>query len=108
MENDCVVVLTTIGSATDGRGMASILVNERLAACVSILPEMESTYRWKGQVETDHERQLIMKTTVARIAALRARVRELHDYDVPEFIVMPMVGGSDAYLNWIRESTSAG
>lgn len=69
---------------------------------------MESTYRWKGQVETDHERQLIMKTTVARIAALRARVQELHDYEVPEFIVLPIVGGSDAYLNWIRESTSGG
>jgi uncharacterized protein involved in tolerance to divalent cations len=67
---------------------------------------MESTYRWKGQVETDRERQLIMKTTVARIAALRARVHELHDYDVPEFIVLPIVGGSDAYLNWIRESTA--
>ncbi len=58
MENDCVVVWTTIGSTADGRGMASILVTERLAACVNVLPEMESFYRWKGQVETDHERQL--------------------------------------------------
>jgi uncharacterized protein involved in tolerance to divalent cations len=106
MENDCVVVWTTIAAAADGRGMASMLVNERLAACVNILPEMESTYRWKGQVETEHERQVIMKTTVARIAALRARVHELHEYEVPEFIVMPIVGGSDAYLNWIRESTA--
>jgi uncharacterized protein involved in tolerance to divalent cations len=106
MESDCVIVWTTIGSTTDGRGIASILVGERLAACVNVLPEMESTYRWKGQVETDRERQLIMKTTVARIAALRARVHELHEYDVPEFIVLPIVGGSDAYLNWIRESTA--
>ncbi len=106
MENDCVVVWTTIGRAADGRGMASILVNERLAACVNVLPEMESIYRWKGQVETDYERQLVMKTTVARVAALRARVNELHDYDVPEFIVMPIAGGSEAYLNWIRESTA--
>ena len=106
MENDCVVVLTTIGSTADGRGMASILVTERLVACVNLLPEMESFYRWKGQVETDHERQLIMKTTAARVPALRARVHDLHDYEVPEFIVMPIVGGSDAYLNWIRESTA--
>jgi uncharacterized protein involved in tolerance to divalent cations len=106
MENDCVVVWTTIGSTADGRGMASILVNERLAACVNVLPEMESIYRWKGQVETDHERQMVIKTTVARVAALRARVHELNEYDVPEFIVLPVVGGSDAYLNWIRESTA--
>jgi periplasmic divalent cation tolerance protein len=106
MENDCVVVWTTIGSTADGRGMASILVTERLAACVNVLPEMESFYRWKGQVEDDRERQLVMKTTAARVAALKERVHELHDYDVPEFLVMPIVGGSEAYLNWIRESTA--
>jgi uncharacterized protein involved in tolerance to divalent cations len=106
MENDCVVVWTTIGSTADGRGIASILVTERLAACVNVLPEMESFYRWKGQVEADHERQLVMKTTARRVAALKARVHELHDYDVPEFVVLPIVGGSDAYLNWIRESTA--
>lgn len=106
MENDCVVVWTTIGSTADGRGMASILVNERLAACVNVLPEMESIYRWKGQVESDHERQIVIKTTAGRVAALRARVHELHDYDVPEFIVVPIVGGNEPYLNWIRESTA--
>jgi uncharacterized protein involved in tolerance to divalent cations len=106
MENDCVVVWTTIGHTADGRDMASILVNERLAACVNVMAEMESIYRWKGQVESDHERQLVIKTTVARVAALRARLHELHDYDVPEFIVMPIAGGSEAYLNWIRESTA--
>ena len=60
----------------------------------------------EGQVETDHERQLVMKTTAGRVAALRTRVHELHDYEVPEFIVMPIVGGSEAYLTWIRESTA--
>jgi periplasmic divalent cation tolerance protein len=106
MENDCVLVWTTIGKTADGRGMASILVTERLAACVNVLPEMESVYRWRGQVETDHERQLVIKTTAARVPALRARVHDLHGYEVPEFIVVPIVGGSDAYLNWIRESTA--
>ena len=106
METDCVLVWTTIGSAADGRGMASILVSERLAACVNVLPEMESFYRWKGQVETDQERQLVVKTTARSVPALKARLHNLHGYEVPEFIVLPIVGGSDAYLNWIRESTA--
>ena len=106
MENDCVLVWTTIGKTADGRGMASVLVTERLAACVNVLPEMESIYRWRGQVEADHERQLVIKTTAARVPALRARVHDLHAYEVPEFIVLPIVGGSDAYLSWIRESTA--
>ena len=106
MENDCVLVCTTIGASADGPGMASILVTERLAACVNVLPEMDSLYRWKGRVESDRERQLIIKTTAGRVSALQARVRELHEYEVPEFIVVPIVGGSQAYLNWIRESTA--
>ena len=106
MENDCVLICTTIGSSADGPGMASILFTERHAACVNVLPEMDSFYRWKGQVEGDRERQLIIKTTAGRVSALEARVRELHEYEVPEFIVVPIIGGSQAYLNWIRESTA--
>ena len=106
MENDCVMVWTTIGSSTDGQQLASILVGERLAACVNVLSEMESVYRWKGEIENDRERQVIMKTTRARVPLLQARLHELHDYDVPEFIVVPIVGGSDAYLQWIRESSA--
>jgi periplasmic divalent cation tolerance protein len=106
MKNDCVVVWTTVGRTANCREMASILVNERLAACVNVLAEMESIYRWKGQVESDYERQLVMKTTAERVPALRDRVLELHDYEVPEFIVTPIVGGSEAYLDWIRQSTA--
>ena len=106
MENDCVVVWTTISRMTDGHKLASMLVSERLAACVNVLALMESVYRWKGEVEAEQERQLIMKTTVARIPALRARLLELHDYEVPEFVVLPILDGSDAYLGWIRESTA--
>ena len=72
MKHDCVVVWTTVGPSADCRGMATILVNERLAACVNVLSEMESIYRWKGQIEADRERQLIMKTTSDRVPALRA------------------------------------
>jgi periplasmic divalent cation tolerance protein len=106
MENDCVIVWTTIGRTTDGPGLASILVTERLAACVNVLGEMTSVYRWHGNVETDQERQLVLKTTAARVPALQARLHELHAYEIPEFIVLPIVGGSDAYLSWIRESTA--
>jgi periplasmic divalent cation tolerance protein len=106
METGCVLVLTTIGSTADGRQMASILVNERLAACVNVLGEVESVYRWKGSVEVERERQLAIKTTAARVPALRARLHELHTYEVPEFIVLQVDGGSEAYLEWIRESVS--
>ena len=106
MESDCVLVWTTIGTTADWRGMASILVAERLAACVNVLPEMESTYRWQGKIEASGERQLVIKTTSARIDALRTRVLELHSYELPEFIVVPIAGGSEAYLNWIRASTA--
>jgi uncharacterized protein involved in tolerance to divalent cations len=106
MENDCVVVWTTISTTADGHQLASTLVEEGLAACVNVLPQMDSVYWWKGEVQSDHERQLIMKTTAARVPALQARLLQLHEYDVPEFLVLPVVGGSDAYLNWIRESTA--
>jgi periplasmic divalent cation tolerance protein len=106
MENDCVVVWTTISSSTDGGNLASILVGERLVACVNVLPEMDSIYRWKGQVESERERQLVMKTTSARVPALKSRLHQLHDYEVPEFIVMPIVDGSEPYLSWIRASTA--
>ena len=106
MQTDCVIVWTTIGSETDGRALAATLVGERLAACVNVLPEMESTYRWKGAVEAERERQLVMKTTATRVPALEARVRELHPYELPEFIVLPIIAGSAPYLAWIRDSTA--
>jgi uncharacterized protein involved in tolerance to divalent cations len=83
-----------------------VLVTERLAACVNLLPEMDSIYRWKGQVEVDRERQVIIKTTARCVPQLEARIRQLHEYEVPELIVLPITGGSEAYLRWIRESTA--
>ena len=106
METGCVIVLTTIGSTADGGHLASVLVSERLAAFVNVLSEMESFYRWNGKVETDKERQIIIKTTADRVDALRARLRELHTYEVPEFIVLAIGDGSENYLNWIRESVA--
>lgn len=105
-EHACVVVLTTIANGTDAQTVASILVTERLAACVNVLAEMDSTYRWKGGVESERERQIVIKTTAARLPDLEARIHELHPYDVPEFLVMAVAGGSTKYLDWIRESTA--
>ncbi len=106
METGCVIVLTTIGSTTNSNELASILVTERLAACVNVFGEMESVYRWKGAIETDRERLLIIKTTTERLPALQTRLHEVHAYEVPEFVVLPVIGGSEKYLNWVRESTA--
>ena len=105
-EGGCVVVLTTIGNGTDAHALASILVTERLAACVNVLGEMDSTYRWKGGVESERERQIVIKTTAARVPELEARLLQLHPYEVPEFVTLPVAGGSEKYLAWIRESTA--
>jgi periplasmic divalent cation tolerance protein len=106
MEIDCVLVWTTIAAAADGQKLATALVTERLAACVNVMPEMESVYRWQGRVEIDRERQVIIKTTTDRIPAIELRMRELHTYELPEFIVVPITAGSERYLQWIRESVA--
>jgi periplasmic divalent cation tolerance protein len=100
-----VIVLTTIGSGADGAALARTLVGERLVACVNVLPPMTSVYRWKDTVEQESEQQLLMKTTSARVDALRARLGELHPYEVSEFLVIPVESGSQAYLSWLRDVT---
>ena len=99
-----VLVLTTLGADADAAAFARSLVDERLAACVNILPAVTSVYRWQGTVEQDREQLLVVKTTTDRLAALEARVRQLHPYDLPEFLVIPASGGSAAYLAWVSES----
>ena len=102
---DSVLVFTTLPVDTDVAAFARSLVEERLAACVNLLPPMESVYRWEGRVERETERQLIIKTTRDRTMSLWERVRELHPYEVPEFVVVAIGDGNDAYLRWIGEST---
>ena len=106
MTHDYVIVLTTLPADADGHEFASTLVAERLAACVNLLPAMDSVYRWEGQIERETERQVVIKTSRARVVLLWERVRDLHPYDVPEFVVLPIVDGNDAYLRWIGESTT--
>ena len=106
MSHDYVIVLTTLPADADGAAFARELVEARLAACVNLSAPMESIYRWEGTVEVETERQLVIKTSRDRVAALWDRVRELHPYDMPEFLVTPVVDGNDAYLQWVAESTS--
>jgi len=103
-ESQFTLVLTTFPADREVDAFARTLVDERLAACVNVLAPMQSTYRWKGNVETAAERQLLIKTKAASVAALEQRVRELHPYDVPEFLVLNIDGGSPAYLAWLGDS----
>lgn len=99
------LVLTTLGESTDAAAFARVLVSDRLAACVNVLPPMTSLYWWKGAVEEDREQQLVIKTTGDRVAAIEARFRELHPYELPEFVVLS-VDASDAYLKWARDAVA--
>lgn len=101
-----VVVLTTYPVDGDADAFARQLVEERLAACVNVLPPMRSTYRWQGQVETADERQVLIKTKAAQVAALESRVSELHPYEVPEFVVLAVNAGGAAYLAWLDGSVT--
>jgi periplasmic divalent cation tolerance protein len=103
---DYVIVLTTIGADVDPASIGMRLVEERLAACVNALPEMESFFRWHGAVERDRERQLVIKTTAARLPDLERRLQEMHPYDLPEFLVIPVDQGGADYLKWVRSSTA--
>ena len=103
-DSGAVLVLTTLAADADAGALARTLVAERLAACVNILPAMTSVYRWQGRVDEAREQQIVIKTASDRVAALAARLRELHSYEVPEFLVIRVSEGSDAYLRWIRES----
>jgi periplasmic divalent cation tolerance protein len=102
---DIVIVLTTAPGDERAETWARSLVEERLAACVNVLGPMISFYRWKGVVERDAERQVVIKTTRERVPTLRARLRELHSYELPEFVVLTVDDGSDEYLKWVVEQT---
>jgi periplasmic divalent cation tolerance protein len=100
-----IVVLVTCGSAKEARKIARAVVEQRIAACANILTSpVHSVYRWKGRVESAKEFLLIIKTTTARFSKLKAAVKRLHSYDVPEIIALPIARGAAAYLNWISDS----
>jgi periplasmic divalent cation tolerance protein len=95
------IVLSTAGSPEEGERLARALVEERLAACVNLVPGVRSFYRWKGAVHSDDEVLLVIKSTRERFAALRVRVRELHGYELPELICLEPSGGDPEYLAWV-------
>jgi periplasmic divalent cation tolerance protein len=98
-----VVALTTVDAGFDAIGMARALVERGLASCVNVLPGVTSVYRWENQIKADPEQQLIIKTTAGRVAPLSVALHELHPYDIPEFIVLPITGGSERYLQYLRQ-----
>lgn len=99
-----VLVLTTLPADGNADVFARTLVDEGLVACVSVLPPMQSIFRWQGEVATASERQVLIKTKAASVTALEQRVLALHPYDVPEFLVLGIDAGSAAYLSWLRDS----
>ena len=100
---DLVLILTTMPDDDRADGLARTLVEEGLAACVNVHAAMTSTYRWQGQVEVEPERQVVIKTTRARLATLEARLRSLHPYELPEFVILA-AGGSEAYGKWASDA----
>ena len=102
---DIVIVLTTAPDDVRVEEWARTLVDERLAACVNVHGAMISFYRWKGVVERDAERQVVIKTTRERVTALQTRLRELHPYELPEFLVLTVDDGGDEYVKWVVEQT---
>ncbi|MCX7514465.1 divalent-cation tolerance protein CutA [Frateuria sp. STR12] len=105
MPDTVLLCYCTCPDADSARRIAEALVAKRLAACVNHLPGIASTYRWQGQVTTDSEHLLLIKTTAARFDALRERLLALHPYDLPELIAVPVAHAHAPYLAWVREAT---
>jgi periplasmic divalent cation tolerance protein len=105
---DLCLVLSTTASPEDGLGIGRRLVEERLAACVNVLPGARSVYVWEGKVEEAGEALLMIKTRRDRYPALAQRIRELHPYAVPEIVALPIDSGAQAYVDWVRESVAPG
>jgi periplasmic divalent cation tolerance protein len=101
---DKLLVLTTAGSEAEAHVIAQTLVERRLAACVNIIPRAQSVYRWEGKVEQAEEYFLLIKTVKAREEQVRAAIREMHSYDLPECIAISIESGSADYLQWLSDS----
>ena len=101
------VVLVTFPSWEVARSISAVLVREGLAACVNLLPGVESVYRWEGKIKVAPEIVGLVKTTIARLEELEQRYLSLHPYDVPEFLTLGAVNGSRAYLDWLSTSVAA-
>jgi periplasmic divalent cation tolerance protein len=102
--DEAIVVLMTAANGEEAARLADLLIGAHLAACVQILPEMESVYRWEGKIERQAEILLLAKTTRSKFEELETEVRALHSYETPEIIALPIVAGSGPYLEWLTAS----
>ncbi|MEN3325741.1 MAG: periplasmic divalent cation tolerance protein [Acidobacteriota bacterium] len=107
MSDDAIVVFMTAASGEEATRLAEMLVGAHLAACVQMLPEIESVYRWQGKIERSSEVLLIAKTTREKFDDLEREVRALHSYDTPEIVAVPIVIGSAPYLEWLSKAASS-
>lgn len=105
-ERKCLVVLCTCPDGAPAAHLAETLVGDGLAACVNRLPGVVSNFRWEGRVQQEAETLLLIKTTEDRLEALTARITDLHPYELPEVVAVPVLGGLEQYLDWIRTSVS--
>jgi periplasmic divalent cation tolerance protein len=104
--SDPIVVLMTAANREEANRIAEMLVNARLAACVQILPEIQSVYRWQGEVARESEVMLLAKTTLDRFDEIDLAVRESHSYETPEIIALPVTAISEPYLAWLQEEVT--
>jgi periplasmic divalent cation tolerance protein len=98
------IVLTTCATPDEANRLARTLVEERLAACATLIPSVKSIYHWQGQIESATETLLLLKTGPDQLAALEARLNALHSYQTPEFLVIPVEAGSRPYLDWLQSA----
>ncbi len=101
----CIVIFITAGSQEESEKIANALVKEKLAACVNIIPQVRSSFLWKKKTCVEEEVLLIVKSKMILLDEIINRVKQLHSYEVPEIIALPVIGGSDDYLQWVQEST---
>ena len=106
MATDAIAVFLTAPNTEEAAQLAEMLVGKQLAACVQILPEIASVYRWQGKIERQREVLLIAKTVSSKFAALEREVRAIHSYETPEIVAVPLTAGSASYLAWLRASVT--
>jgi periplasmic divalent cation tolerance protein len=104
-QGEFALILVTMGSQEEAERMARALVDSRLAACVNIIPGLRSVYRWKGKIWDEGEFLLLIKTRIALFRQVEGKIKQIHSYEIPEIIAIPIIQGSETYLNWLREST---